>query len=92
MLGGLNRNEFDDEELMAEIEAMSQSETAVAEAPAEAPVTKAPAKAQIEPQAIVVGIDPELFPKAPARQRREQKQKLLDHDAAAEQAMAAATS
>ena len=62
------------------------------EAPAEAPVTKAPAKAQIEPQAIVVGIDPELFPKAPARQRREQKQKLLDHDAAAEQAMAAATS
>ena len=84
VLGGLNRNEFDDEELMAEIEAMSQSETAVADAPVEAP-----AKAQVEPQAIVVGIDPELFPKAPARQRREQKQKLLDHDAAAEQAMAA---
>ena len=87
VLGGLNRNEFDDDELMAEIEAMSQSETATAQT--EAPV-EAPAKAQVEPQAIVVGIDPELFPKAPGRQRREQKQKLLDHDAAAEQAMQAA--
>ena len=87
VLGGLNRNDFDEDELMAEIEAMSQSETATAQT--EAPV-EAPAKAQVEPQAIVVGIDPELFPKAPGRQRREQKQKLLDHDAAAEQAMEAA--
>jgi len=37
----------------------------------------------VEPQAIVVGIDPELYPKAP-RGRKEQKQKLLAHDSAAE--------
>ena len=83
VLGGLNRNDFDEDELMAEIEAMSQMD------PAPAP-TEATAKAQVEPQAIVVGIDPALYPKAPS-QRREQKQKLLDHDAAAEQSMEASS-
>ena len=83
VLGGLNRNDFDEDELMAEIEAMSQMDTAPAP-------TEAAAKAQVEPQAIVVGIDPALYPKAP-RERREQKQKLLEHDAAAEQAMEAAS-
>ena len=76
VLGGMNKHDFDEEELMAEIEAMSQLETV--------PETEvAPAKAQVEPQAIVVGIDPELYPKAP-RGRKEQKQKLLAHDSAAE--------
>ena len=83
VLGGLNRSDFDDEELMAEIEAMSQAEavpTSAAAAEAEAPAVKA----QVEPRAIVVGIDPELYPAAPAqKQRREQKQKLLDNDSAA---------
>jgi len=88
VLGGLAKNDFDDDELMEEIEAMSQSETATAMAPAEAPASKAATKAQVEPRAIVVGIDPALYPTAPAR-RREQKQKLLAHDAAAEQAEAA---
>ena len=71
VLGGMNKHDFDEEELMAEIEAMSQLET-VPEA------EEAPAKAQVEPQAIVVGIDPQLYPKAPSRSRREQKQKLLE--------------
>ena len=84
VLGGLNRSDFDDEELMAEIEAMSQAES-VPSSTAAAAEAEAPAvKAQIEPRAIVVGIDPELYPSAPARkQRREQKQKLLDNDSAA---------
>ena len=79
VLGGLNKHDFDEDELMAEIEAMSQPEPA---AESEA----VPAKAQVEPQAIVVGIDPQLYPKAP-RAQKEQKQKLLAHDSAAEAAV-----
>ena len=79
VLGGLNKHDFDEDELMAEIEAMSQPEPA-----AESEVV--PAKAQVEPQAIVVGIDPQLYPKAP-RAKKEQKQKLLAHDSAAEAAV-----
>ena len=81
VLGGMNKHDFDEEELMAEIEAMSQLETVP-----ETEAVATPAKAQVEPQAIVVGIDPELYPKAP-RARREQKQKLLAHDSAAEVAV-----
>ena len=86
VLGGLNKNDFDEEELMAEIEAMSQLETAVEEEPADAEAEaeaaeEAPAVAST---AIVVGIDPALYPSAPRRRtRKEQKQKLLEHDSAA---------
>ena len=76
VLGGLARSDFDDDDLMAEIEEMGRAEMAEAEAEAEAPT-----KASVAPAAIVVGIDPALYPKAPA-QRREQKQKLLAHDSA----------
>ena len=38
---------------------------------------------EVAPTAIVVGIDPALFPSAPRRRtRKEQKQKLLEHDSA----------
>ena len=39
-------------------------------------------KAEVEPQAIVVGIDPALYPSAP-KAGREAKQKLLEADSAA---------
>lgn len=46
VLGGLNKNDYDEEELMAEIEEMAE-----------------PAR----PEMIVVGIDPALYPSAPAK-------------------------
>ena len=51
------------------------------------------AKAEVEPQAIVVGIDPSQFPSAPKAaasrrsKKREAKQRLLDADAAALEAV-----
>ena len=86
VLGGLNKNDFDEEELMAEIEAMSQLETAVEDEPAqaEAEAEAAEEAPEVASTAIVVGIDPALFPSAPKRRpRKEQKQKLLEHDSAA---------
>lgn len=77
VLGGLAKNDFDEEELMAEIEAMG-----AADADADAAPTAAAPTAAASPDAIVVGIDPSLYPSAPAR-RREQKQKLLESDSAA---------
>lgn len=83
VLGGMHRSEFDDEELMAEIDAMSQVE---AKPHATAAVSGAVERAEdAEPtavSAIVVGIDPGLYPKAPNK-KREQKQRLLSNDSAA---------
>ena len=84
VLGGLNKNDFDEDELMAEIEAMSQLEAAEEPAEAEAEAGAAEAAPAVASTAIVVGIDPALFPSAPKRRaRKEQKQKLLEHDSAA---------
>lgn len=84
VLGGLNKNDFDEEELMAEIEEMSRLETIPEPAEAEAEDEASEAAPTVAPTAIVVGIDPELYPSAPRRRpRKEQKQKLLAHDSAA---------
>ena len=94
VMGGLASNDqYDEDELLEELELMareSHMETAAAAEEAPAPA----AKAQVEPQAIVVGIDPSLFPKAPSarKTKREQKKRLLAADAAAEAAAAVAAS
>ncbi len=80
VMGGLATNDqYDEDDLLEELECMQREAQAEA-APEEAPVA---AKAEVEPQAIVVGIDPELFPKAP-RGKAEAKQSLLAADSAAE--------
>ena len=77
VMGGLNTgDQYDEDDLLEELELM-QRETGEDAAP------EAAAKAEVEPQAIVVGIDPSMFPKAP-RERVEAKQKLLAADSAAE--------
>ena len=65
---------------MAEIEAMSQMEPVATETPA-APESATESE-PTEVAAIVVGIDPALYPKAP-KKKREQKQRLLSDDSAA---------
>jgi ATP/maltotriose-dependent transcriptional regulator MalT len=90
VMGGLATNDhYDEDELLEELELMareSHAETAAAAEEAPAPA----AKALVEPQAIVVGIDPELYPKAPSsrKSKREQKKRLLADDAAAAAAVA----
>ena len=76
VMGGLNTgDQYDEDDLMEELELMAQ------EVEAEA-TPEAAAEAEVEPQAIVVGIDPSLYPKAP-RQKAESKRKLLEADSAA---------
>ena len=78
VMGGLTAGDhYDEDDLLAELEGMAQE-------PEEAAMTEevAATKADVEPQAIVVGIDPALYPKAPSR-RREARQKLLSADSAA---------
>ena len=78
VMGGLTAGDhYDEDDLLAELEGMAQESEEVA-APEEALV----AKARVEPQAIVVGIDPALYPKAPSK-RREARQTLLSADSAA---------
>ena len=75
VMGGLNTgDQYDEADLMEELELMAQESEAASE--------PASAEAEVEPQAIVVGIDPSLFPKAP-REKAEAKQKLLEADSAA---------
>ena len=80
VMGGLNANDqFDEDDLMEELELMQR------EAEEEAtPEDSVAANAEVEPQAIVVGIDPALYPSAP-KSKREAKQKLLAADSAAGQ-------
>ena len=81
VMGGLAKvDDYDEDELMEELEQM-QEETGEEAAPEAAPEPVA-AKAEVEPQAIVVGIDPSQFPSAP-KSKREMKQKLLSADSAA---------
>ena len=88
VMGGLAKaDDYDEDDLLDELERMQREpdEEAVAEA---APTEAATAKAEVEPQAIVVGIDPALYPAAPKAKReanREAKQKLLEADSAAAQ-------
>jgi len=88
VMGGLAKaDDYDEDDLLDELEQMQREpdEEAVAEA---APTEAAAAKAEVEPQAIVVGIDPALYPAAPKAKReanREAKQKLLEADSAAAQ-------
>lgn len=80
VMGGLNTNDqFDEDDLLEELELMQREveETATSE-------DAVLASAEVEPQAIVVGIDPALYPLAP-KAKREAKQKLLAADSAAEQ-------
>ncbi len=77
VMGGLAKvDEYDEADLMEELELMSREAEDAAEPEA------AVQKAEVEPQAIVVGIDPALYPSAP-KARREAKQKLLEADSAA---------
>ncbi len=77
VMGGLNTgDQYDEDDLMEELELM-QRETE------EDAMPEAAAEAEVEPQAIVVGIDPSLYPSAP-RRKGEAKQKLLSADSAAE--------
>jgi hypothetical protein len=77
VMGGLNTgDQYDEEDLMEELELMAQEGEAAA-------APEAAAQAEVEPQAIVVGIDPSLYPSAP-RRNAEAKQKLLSADSAAE--------
>jgi len=72
-MGGLAKvDDYDDDDLMEELELMQQ-EAGEEAAPEAAPAV---AKAEVEPQAIVVGIDPLMYPSAPSA-KREAKQKLL---------------
>ena len=82
VMGGLAANDqYDEDDLLEELETMQrEAQQEAATAPEAAPVA---AKAEVEPQAIVVGIDPALFPKAP-RGKAEAKQSLLAADSAAE--------
>ena len=76
VMGGLNTgDQYDEDDLMEELELMQK------EVEEDAP-TEAAAEAEVEPQAIVVGIDPSLYPSAP-RRNAEAKQKLLAADSAA---------
>jgi len=76
VMGGLNTgDQYDEDDLLEELELMAQEGEAAA-------APEAAVEAEVEPQAIVVGIDPSLFPKAP-RRKVEAKQKLLAADSAA---------
>lgn len=74
VMGGLVKaDEYDDDDLMEELETLARdSEGSVA--PEEAP------SVYVAPAAIVVGIDPALYPMAP--KRNEHRQKLLAADSA----------
>ena len=87
VMGGLNTNDqYDEDDLLEELELMQREYDEDADAaPVEAPA--AATKAHVEPQAIVVGIDPSLYPAAP-RRRREAKARLLADDSAASGASA----
>ena len=83
VMGGLAKvDDYDEDDLMEELELLAREpgEEAAPEAASEA----APevTRAEVEPQAIVVGIDPSQFPTAP-KAKREMKQKLLAADSAA---------
>lgn len=84
VMGGLNTNDqYDEDDLLEELELMQREYDEDADAaPVEAPAAAAATKAHVEPQAIVVGIDPSLYPAAP-RRRREAKVRLLADDSAA---------
>jgi hypothetical protein len=81
VMGGLATNDqYDEDDLLEELELMQREaqEAAAPEAAREA------TRAEVEPRAIVVGIDPSLYPSAPLRGKAEAKQKLLAADSAAE--------
>jgi hypothetical protein len=79
VMGGLAKvDDYDDDDLLAELEGLASVPEGV-----EAPEV-ATAVADVAPAAIVVGIDPGLYPKAP--RRGEHRQKLLSADSAAESA------
>jgi len=78
MSGLAKADDYDEDDLLEELELLAQSPEDEA-APEQEPA--AALKAEVSPQAIVVGIDPALYPSAP--KRGEQKQKLLSADSAA---------
>jgi len=88
VMGGLAKvDDYDEEDLLEELELLArepddEEATAAAAAEEAPPPSAAEAKALVEPQAIVVGIDPSQFPSAP-KAKREIKQKLLAADSAA---------
>jgi len=78
MSGLAKADDYDEDDLLEELELLAQSPEDEA---APEPEPAAALKAEVSPQAIVVGIDPALYPSAP--KRGEQKQKLLSADSAA---------
>jgi charged multivesicular body protein 6 len=90
VMGGLAKaDDYDEEDLLEELELLAREPDGekatepTAAAAEEASPSAAEAKAMVQPQAIVVGIDPTLFPSAPKKD--EIKQKLLAADSAAAQ-------
>ena len=80
-MGGLARvEEFDDDELMAELDAMSGEVSAVPSASATG--TVAPVAAPTPTAAVSAAIDPSLYPMAPTK-KGEDRKKLLAFDSAA---------
>ena len=72
-MGGLAKSDdYDEEELMEELESLAQA----------ADAKEVSQEVAMASNAIVVGIDPALYPKAPSR-KRESRQKLLAADSAA---------
>ena len=73
VMGGLAKSDdYDEEELMEELESLAQA----------ADAKEVSQEVAMASNAIVVGIDPALYPKAPSR-KRESRQKLLAADSAA---------
>lgn len=80
VMGGLAKtDDYDEDDLMEELEKM-QAEAGAEEVSETS--TAAAANVEVEPQAIVVGIDASQYPSAPKR-KSEMKQKLLEADSAA---------
>lgn len=82
-LGTLQTDTYDDDELLEELEAMAIADDVLVDA-AEPAAKLAPTPAVATPAAIVVGVDPTAYPRAPSR--AVERRGLLSDDGAAEAA------
>lgn len=75
VLGGLQADNFDDDELLEELEAMQADG-------AESDVSAPAAPVAVQSPAIVVGIDPSAYPAAPKASKKLERKSLLSDDGA----------